>query len=100
MKTYEILMAGENFLVEVDGKIAKKGFFQSISLEVESAEEAEGFAIKHIREDSELQSITRNPQDDPPRLFVEELAEIKNPNQNGTTLSGRSWFAETGESNQ
>ncbi len=87
-------MAGENFLVELDGEVAKRGFFQNVSLDAVSQKNAEREAVQQIRSDAELHYITRNTTEDPPRVLVEELSETERPVGNGTALSGRSWFTE------
>ena len=73
---FHLMMRGENFAIETDGKIKRLSFFQNLFIEAENNESAEEKAIQLIRSDQSLRDAVRNSQDDPPRLFVEELHEL------------------------
>jgi len=94
MNKYHLLMNGRNFLVEMDGKLAKHGFFENFFVEAESPEEAEALAVGKIRGNEDLKAITQNPEDDPPIIVVEEMSELESFDGVETMESGKAWFLE------
>ncbi len=94
MSKYHLLMNGQNFLIDMDGKIAKHGFFQNFFLEAKSPEEAEDLAVQKIRENEDLKAITRNPKDDPPIIVLEEMSELESSDGVEAMESGKAWFQE------
>jgi hypothetical protein len=73
---HSVTINGRNFLLEVDGQVRRVGFYTTREVEAADAAEAEVAAIQCMREDAELRARVRNPADDPPMLFVEEIAPI------------------------
>jgi len=94
MKKYHLLMKGQNFLVDMDGKVAKHGFFQDFFLEAESPEQAESFAVQKIREDEGLKTITQNPKEDPPVILLEKIIKLESFDGVEAMESGKAWFRE------
>lgn len=88
------MMSGQNFLVEMDGKVAKHGFFQNFFLEADSPAEAELMAVEKIRGNEDLKAITRNPKDDPPVIVLEELGELEDFDGVEAMESGKLWYVE------
>ena len=94
MKKYHLLMNGQNFLVDMEGKLAKHGFFQNFFIEAESPEQAEQLAVQKIRGDEDLKAITRNGEADPPLIALEEMRELASSDGIETVQSGKVWFLE------
>ena len=87
-------MNGQNFLVDMDGKVAKHGFFQNVFLEAKSPHDAEELAVEEIRGDADLKAITQNSKEDPPAIAVEEMSELESFDGVDTAVSGRTWYNE------
>ena len=78
MPKYAILIHGVNFLIhEADAAVpVLRGFYISAFLEAPTPEEAEDRAVELVRTSPKLRAIVTNEPDDPPRMFIEELAEL------------------------
>ena len=87
-------MNGQNFLVDMDGKVAKHGFFQNFFLEAESPEQAENLAVQKMRENDDLKEITQNPKEDPPVIVLEQMSELESFDGVEDMESGKAWFQE------
>jgi len=94
MNKYHLLMNGQNFIVDMDGKAAKHGFFQNFFLEADSPEQAENLAVRKIREDEELKAVVQNPKDDPPTILLEEMSEVEGSFDVEAMKSGKVWYRE------
>lgn len=79
-------MNGRNFLIELDGNLAKHGFYQNIFVEAENPNEAEFAAIERIRNNEDLKSIVRNHKDDPPAISLDEIFEIDSITESDKTM--------------
>ena len=86
MKKYKVLVHGQNFLLDVDGKVKKVGFYTTRFLEANDDQEAEENAISTLRNDPTLRSGVLNEKSDAPMLYVEEIAELDS--FEGLTLPG------------
>lgn len=87
-------MLAENFLTELDGKLAKRGFVQIFYLEAESPQQAELLAVEKIRGDEDLKRITQNSEDDPPSIQLDEIEEVESFDEDNPTETGKIWFNE------
>ena len=76
-RKYRVLINGENFLFEVDGKLQKTGFYTTRFVEARNPEEAEEIAIALIKEDPKLSGIVLNEGSDPAMLYAEEIEEVR-----------------------
>lgn len=76
-KKYKVLVRGENFLLNVDGKNQKLGFYTTRFLEAQNEEGAEEMAIALVRDDPKLRSGVLNEQSDTPVMFAEEIVELE-----------------------
>jgi hypothetical protein len=95
MKKYRLLMNGRNFLIEIDGKHAKHGFYQNIFVEAGSPEEAELIAVDRIRNNEDLKRAVQNLENDPPKIFFDEIYEIGSISELDRTLEdGRTFYRE------
>jgi len=69
-------MEGKNFLLNLEGITQKYGFFTTRYIEANNPEEAELKAVQLIREDSEISESIKNPQSDPPMIYLNTLDEL------------------------
>jgi hypothetical protein len=76
MPKYKVEINGVNFLIEMDGRTAKYGFFTNRFLEAPDAAAAENASVQMIRETQRLRDIVRNTPDDPPIMDVIGITEI------------------------
>jgi hypothetical protein len=89
MPAYRALIEGRNFLLDVEGKKARYGFYQTVFVRGSDPSEAEVNAIGIVKDDSELKLAVQNEANDPPMLFLDSLEELADsdlpPNENGRT---------------
>src|SRR5690348_15774031 len=75
MPAYRALIEGRNFLLAVDGKTRRHGFYQTVFVRVADSSEAESAAIQVVKDDAELKQLAQNAHDDPPMLYLDSLEE-------------------------
>ena len=75
-KKYKVLVRGENFLMNLDGKNQRLGFYTTRFVEAQNEEGAEEKAIALLRDDPKLRSSVLNDQSDAPVMFAEEIVEL------------------------
>ena len=61
----------------MDGEHRKTGFYTTRFVEAEDAEQAEALAVELIKSDPKLSNIVLNKRGDSPRVYVEEIEEVK-----------------------
>lgn len=93
MTAYSVTLNGTNFLVDVDGGIQRLSFFTTREVEANSLEAAESAAVNTLTQSESLRQIVRNPPDDPPVIYVEEMIEIDAIDPYKDT-PGLVWYAE------
>ena len=76
MPWYRAFVRGENFFLEVDGKVQRFGFYTNRFVEAADPREAENTAVARIRSHDRLRSGVCNLSEDPPMIYVDEIAEI------------------------
>jgi hypothetical protein len=77
MAWYRAMLRGENFFLRLAGEIKRMGFYTTRWIEASSSEDAENRAIELIRSDAELRPQVLNAKNDPPMVYIEELAEVE-----------------------
>jgi hypothetical protein len=98
MKRWSILINGTNFRIPFqlprsrrkhfyhavfgdesrpDQKIRRMGFYTWVFVTARSPAEAELKAVDVLRADKSLRSAVRNTKNDPPRLFADEIRQIR-----------------------
>jgi hypothetical protein len=77
MPKYKVEIHGANFLIEMDGRPAKHGFFTTRFVEAPDAAAAENAAVQMIRETQRLRDLVRNVPDDPPIMDVLAITELE-----------------------
>jgi len=74
MKKFEVCVMGENFLIEIDGKVEKKEFLAARFVEAVDSSTAVDMTMEILRED--LKEFVLNHPDDPPVMKIEEVDEV------------------------
>ncbi len=93
MPTFRCLMNGRNFLVAIDGRERKYGFYQTVYVRSPNAKQAELDAAKLIR-DSEIREHVKNRTDDTPMIYLDEIEEVKSVYSEDLGATGASWYTE------
>jgi hypothetical protein len=94
MSKYRVLINGENFLLNSEGRPQKLGFYVTRFVDARDAEDAENAAVALIREDVALQGLVLNNRDDPPMLYAEEVEELEAYDSKENVDTGFSWFTD------
>jgi acetolactate synthase regulatory subunit len=76
MPNYRVEINGQNFLIEMDGRVAKHGFFTTRFVEAADPAAAEHAAVQMIRETQRLRDLVRNDLGDPPVMDVISIVEL------------------------
>lgn len=97
MKKYRVMLDGRNFLIEMDGKVGRFGFYQTFWVEAASPTEAENAAVQKVRGSADLRSAVQNSLDDPPTIHLEEIEELQEFPKDTRTETGRGWYSENEE---
>jgi hypothetical protein len=93
MPSYRALIEGRNFLVSVEGRTRRHGFYQTVFVQAADPIVAEADAIQIVKDDAQLKQMTQNDQSDPPMLLLDSLYEIE---ASGTPpdVTGRTYYVE------
>ena len=94
MKKYRCLLNGHNFLINIDGRNRKHGFYQTVFVEADNPKQAESLAVAKIRHNKELKEKTLNSQDDPPAIRLETIWEFDIADDVGHAEAGRTFYPE------
>lgn len=90
-------MNGRNFLMAMDGKPGKFGFYQTFFLEADTPHDAEMAVVDKMRTDGDLKAVTLNPKDDPPTLHLDDIKELADFNGIKHMVSGKAFYSEDDE---
>jgi hypothetical protein len=74
-KPYRVLVDGVNYLLVVNDKPQKLGFFTTRWVLADGPASAEASVLQAIRDDPKLKGMVLNTRDDPPELRVKEVSE-------------------------
>lgn len=91
MPKYQIQIDASNFLVDLDGTVAKRGFITFRFVDAEDPVAAKNAAVQLLRDDQELRALVQNDSDDPPVMDVVEIAEFESFD-GISDQSGRIWY--------
>ena len=94
MNDYQVLIHGKNFLVSNDSISSKHGFYTNIYVRAENEEQAELAAVEALMKNENLRELVQNREDDPPRVFAEEIQEISNYDKIEPKQQGLTWYEE------
>jgi hypothetical protein len=87
-----VLLNGENFLLNFDGRPQKMGFYVTRFVDAADADDAENAAVALLREDALLKGLVLNGRDDPPMLYAEEVEELEADAHAEQVDMGFSWY--------
>jgi len=90
---YRAIVEGRNFLLSIDGKVRRCGFYQTVFLDCADQSKIEASAIQVVRGDAELKQLVQNVQADPPMLFLDSFEELDDT-EPLPTARGRSYYDE------
>jgi hypothetical protein len=76
MPKYCVLVKGQNYLINLTGKVEKSGFYVNRFVEADDEVQAESIACDMIHNDPELSKMMLNGDDDKPTVRVVETREI------------------------
>jgi hypothetical protein len=77
MPAYRALIEGRNFLLALDGKTRRHGFYQTVFVQTADPAEAEATALRVVKDDAELKHMAQNHAHDPPMLYVDAICELE-----------------------
>jgi hypothetical protein len=77
MAQFQVLLRGEHFLLNREGKDGWFGFLKTVYVQSETADSACEYAVKQAISDPVFRASVRNPADQPPAMNVEECTEIE-----------------------
>jgi hypothetical protein len=93
MTAYRALIEGRNFLLALDRKLRRHGFYQTVFVHGTDPTEAEAAAIRAVKDDAELKQMVQNEPHDPPMLYLEAVDEIDD-SEPFPTSKGRTFYIE------
>ena len=73
---FEVILNGRNYLIEMDGKVKKHGFFVTRYITANNPDVAEDIAVNIIRNTDSLNKLIQNKKSDPPMLYLEAMYEL------------------------
>ena len=76
MKKFSVFIHGKNFLIRLDQKIERLGFYTTRYVEAEDSALAEFKAAELIQNDKDLNQNVFNTPENPPMLYAEEILEL------------------------
>ncbi len=94
MPKFQVELNGRNFLLDMEGKIAKYGFITMRFVEAPDANAAELTAVEMLRSTEDLRSAAQNSPDDPPVMDVTDIAEVESFDMEGDQQPGFIWYEE------
>jgi hypothetical protein len=77
MAKYKVEINGANFLINMEDRTAKHGFFTTRFVDAPDAAAAENSAVQMIRDTQRLRDLVRNAHDDPPVMDVIGITEME-----------------------
>src|SRR5262245_20821999 len=80
MKKFRVVIAGGNLSMEMDGKVSKYGFYVPRFVKAIDKASAKSLALEEFKKSpkmAELSQILQNAAEDPPRIEIEEIEEVK-----------------------
>jgi hypothetical protein len=94
MPAYRVEINGENFLIEMGGRVAKHGFVTTRIVEAAEPGAAEDSAVQMLRDTKRLRDLVRNEPDDPPVMDVTSIVELGSDGANVDRRPGLVWYEE------
>lgn len=98
LKKYQVMVHGQNFLLQLEGERKKMGFYTWIFLEATDPESADNAAASFLRADAKLRGNVLNEPGDPPYMTSERIEEVDSFDGSHLPRTGLIYYAETKES--
>ena len=95
MGKFKVLINGANFLLDLEGREQKVGFYATRFVEAATADEAESAAVELLRADEWLKNSTLNEKTDSPMLYVEEIIEVSRRKKDEDVNTGFTFYTES-----
>ncbi len=87
-------MRGENFLMNLEGRSQKMGFFAARFVEAQDEEEAVCAAVEALRADPKLFDSVLNQEADSPLMYAEEIEELEAFDSPPVPVNGFTFYSE------
>ncbi len=94
MPDYLVQIEGRNFLVEMEGRVARHGFITFRIIQAADPRAAELAAVQMIRATERLREMVRNPPEDPPVIEVTSIEELESLPPEDEPEPGFIWYEE------
>jgi hypothetical protein len=94
MSKYKVEINGSNFLIELESREAKYGFFTTRFVDACDSATAENVGVQLIRETQTLRDLVRNALDDPPFMDVTAVSELESFDGIVNLEPGFGWYEE------
>lgn len=94
MPKYLVEINGRNFLIDMDGRVARFGFFTNRSVDASDVAAAELAAVGMIRATQRLREVVRNPPADPPSIDVTQIDALEASDEADEGEPGFIWYEE------
>src|SRR5688500_15295536 len=98
MGRYRVLIHGQNFLINVEGKWEKMGFYSPRFVDAVDGVMAEHIAVEEFRQSKKFRDLmegTLNADDDPPVLGEAEVEEVEASAGIGQPAAGLALYRES-----
>jgi len=78
MSYFQVLLEGENFFIEFDGKEELLGFVTTRWVKASDKQQAELMAVDLIKNDTHLQNLLRTPDNElpSPMIYLSEMCKV------------------------
>jgi hypothetical protein len=96
MRGWKVLLNGQNYLFESEGRKRKMGFYTTRFVEAETAEIAKSVAIMAVHELPKLRIVLNDPSD-PPRVEAESVEPLDPSQPIERPTTGLVLYAEDGQ---
>jgi hypothetical protein len=94
MPAYRVMINGRNFLLNVEGKRRRMGFYQTVFVEAADPHQAEEKAVGIVKSNSELREMANRDESIQASLHLSEMWEIELSDVPASQPEGRSLYLE------
>jgi hypothetical protein len=99
MRKFRVRLQGCNFLIRVaGGGESKHGFYTNRFVEPDDENAAELLAVDQLRRRQSLRDVVLNEPNDPPRILLEDVAELASFEGLPSLDQGLVWYPEATDS--
>ena len=92
MNKYQVILNGQNFLMDTDDGEKKVGFFTARMVKANSVGEAKQLALDMVKKDKVLIELTLNEPADQPQIHIDEVNQVREEAE--LEQSGYSFYSE------